>query len=118
MLKEELYDNFLERIKKDYTKALREKISDERLKGEKEVECAIRNAYPIAFFNEVRWFFEDLDYEDFDQDELLEKVLNNPHKNFVIFAWDFWLDFRNPELYNIFSYNIMWDILIDVLNKF
>lgn len=117
-LENKLHDKFVQRIEDDYYKAI-QNVFDDIEGNETEVDCAIRNAYPIACYNEVYAFFVDLtDYDDFDHDDLLEKVLNNPNKNVIEFIWENWKNYNHPERYNFFANEVLWDIIVYALELF
>ena len=72
----------------------------------------VDKAYEFAHYNEIKYFFDNMDEEDY-LENWQELVEGKEGEDILQGIYNYWLDFSHPERYNFFCYEDLIPIIKD-----
>jgi hypothetical protein len=93
-----------EKVEKDYNELLKPFY-------EREKEQLINDAYELAHYNEIAYFFENIEEDSIDWSETILDNIIDCKKNIVGEIWDSWRNYNHPERYNFFTWEDLSEII-------
>ena len=96
---------------KELNKKLEKDYEELVERGNKDYKFFLDNAYAYAHYNEILYYFADMEEEDYKErwEELISKC--DLSGNILESIYDQWLDYNHPEYYNFFCYEGLVEII-------
>lgn len=100
-----------ERLEQEYDALIEIGMEWSKEHDENESVYFIAHAYEFAHYNEIYYYFQDLEEEDYNNDwkELFDGIPDN--LGIIRGVYLSWLNYNHPEYYNFFTYEDLISII-------